>query len=97
VLELLHEVVNKYGIVYVSSAGNHGPALSTIGTPPTMQSSSIIGVGAYVSPDMMTAGYSMRSKLPGMGYSWTSRGPTYEFLNRYVLISHLINIEISLD
>jgi len=29
VLQLIHEVVNKYGVIYVSSAGNHGPALST--------------------------------------------------------------------
>ncbi|CAG2183101.1 unnamed protein product, partial [Oppiella nova] len=42
VLDLIHEVVNKYGIIYMSSAGNAGPALSTVGTPPTMYSSSLI-------------------------------------------------------
>lgn len=29
--ELMNDVVNKYGIVWIASAGNHGPALCTIG------------------------------------------------------------------
>ena len=69
------EVVNKYGVVWVVSAGNHGPALCTIGTPPDISQSCLVGVGAYVSPEMMEAEYAMRQKLPGNVYTWTSRDP----------------------
>ncbi|KAH8402249.1 hypothetical protein KR009_010707 [Drosophila setifemur] len=73
--DLMNEVVNKYGVVWVASAGNHGPALSTVGTPPDISQPSLIGVGAYVSPQMMEAEYAMREKLPGNVYTWTSRDP----------------------
>ncbi|GAB0096149.1 Tripeptidyl-peptidase 2 [Sergentomyia squamirostris] len=72
--ELMSEVVNKYGVVWVASAGNHGPALCTISTPPDINQNSCVGVGAYVSPDMMEAEYSMRAKY-GDVYTWTSRDP----------------------
>ncbi|EDW32157.1 GL10584 [Drosophila persimilis] len=73
--DLMNEIVNKYGVVWVASAGNHGPALSTVGTPPDISQPSLIGVGAYVSPQMMEAEYAMRDKLPGNVYTWTSRDP----------------------
>lgn len=43
VMDIMHEVIDKHGVIMVSSAGNHGPALSTVGTPPMMPTSSIIG------------------------------------------------------
>lgn len=68
-------MINKYGVVWVAAAGNHGPALCTIGTPPNIGCGTIIGVGAFVSPDMMEADYALRQKLPANVYTWTSRDP----------------------
>lgn len=73
--EIMNEIVNDYGVVWIASAGNHGPALCTIGTPPDLSQPSCIGVGAYVSPEMMEAEYSLREKLPANVYTWTSRDP----------------------
>ncbi|KAM3727921.1 Tripeptidyl-peptidase [Dirofilaria immitis] len=75
IIEALDRVVRRHGILFFSSAGNSGPALSTGGCPGTT-TTSVIGVGAYLSPTMMEAMYSMRDKIPPTLFPWSSRGPT---------------------
>ncbi|KAL3990463.1 Tripeptidyl peptidase II family protein [Acanthocheilonema viteae] len=75
IIEAVDRVVRRHGILFFSSAGNSGPALSTGGCPGTT-TTSVIGVGAYLSPTMMEAMYSMHDKIPPTLYPWSSRGPT---------------------
>lgn len=70
-----NEIVREKNILFIGSAGNSGPALSTVGAPGGT-SSALIGVGAYVSPEMAKVEYSLRDEIAGLPYTWTSRGPT---------------------
>ncbi len=70
-----NEIVREKNILFIGSAGNSGPALSTVGAPGGT-SSALIGVGAYVSPEMAKVEYSLRNEIAGLPYTWTSRGPT---------------------
>ena len=56
------QVVNKHGVIFVSSAGNAGPALSTVGAPGGT-SSAILSIGAYVSPAMAAVAHSVRQEI----------------------------------
>lgn len=67
------QVVHKHGVIFVSSAGNAGPALTTVGAPGGT-SSAILSIGAYVSPAMAAMAHSVRQEiaqvLPPLPLDW---------------------------
>jgi len=72
---MCQRAVDKHGVIFVTSAGNNGPALTTGGAPGTSGCS--IAVGAFVSSQMGQPQYSLRSKMAAdLQYTWSSRGPT---------------------
>lgn len=77
IIRYFSELVDKHGVIFCASAGNAGPALSTVGAPGGT-SSSLIGIGAHVSPRMAAAQYALRAQGPDLPYTWTSRGPTFD-------------------
>jgi tripeptidyl-peptidase-2 len=60
--------------VFVTSAGNAGPALSTVGSPGGSLDD-VISVGAWVDKDTMEAAHSLIDDVEGTSYTWSSRGP----------------------
>lgn len=77
IIDLFRDIVNEHGVTFICSAGNSGPALSTVGGPGGT-TTEIMGIGAYLSSEMMAAQYSIRDKLPDTHYTWSSRGPTFD-------------------
>ncbi|KNC53954.1 pyrolysin [Thecamonas trahens ATCC 50062] len=78
VVDALNAMVNDHGVIFVASAGNEGPGLSTVGAPGGT-SSSAISVGAYVSQDMMSELYAMRNATGKDSlFTWSSRGPSFD-------------------
>ena len=60
----------------MSSAGNAGPALSTVGAPGGT-SSAILSIGAYVSPAMAAMAHSVRQEIAQVLLSMAQHGPAW--------------------
>ncbi|RUS20247.1 subtilase family-domain-containing protein [Endogone sp. FLAS-F59071] len=73
--QLAREAIGKYGCVFVTSAGNDGPTITSIGAPAGMWSG-LITVGAYVKNAQVQAEYALLEPIPDTPYTWSSRGPT---------------------
>eukprot|EP00940_MAST-03C_sp_MAST-3C-sp2_P001051 g1051.t1 len=76
VLRAFREMVERHEVIFVTSAGNSGPALSTLGAPCEPLSDIVVGVGAYVSKSMMGAQYSLIENVPQTAFTWSSTGPS---------------------
>lgn len=57
-VKLVEKLVYKHNVLFLSSAGNEGPGLSSVSAPGGT-TDAIIGVGAYVTPSMLTQAYSL--------------------------------------
>ena len=72
--ELYNTLVEKYNVTAFVSVGNDGPSLSSMGAPGG-EAASVIGVGAYVSPEMSKLLYSVIDETPETLFMFSARGP----------------------
>ena len=68
-------MVERYNVLGVLAAGNNGPALGTAGSAGA-EANRILGVGAYMSPEMGQTLYNTLKQSADAAQQFTSRGPT---------------------
>ncbi len=81
-VKLANDIVSKHNVIFVSSAGNNGPALTSVGCPGGM-ATHLISVGAFAPQSLMPVGYHMNeevsqdsSVVTPTNYTWSSVGPS---------------------
>lgn len=62
--------------IFVTSAGNSGPALTTVGAP-AAAAGPLFVIGAWVSESMQQAEYALLDTVKSSVYTWCSRGPLF--------------------
>lgn len=76
-IEMLEEYSVKHNVIFVTSAGNSGPTLMTVGAP-RMCTEASISVGAYTDQALLNDTYFFSSNEFKAGpYDWSSRGPLF--------------------
>ena len=67
----------KHRMLFITSAGNSGPALTTVNAPGSL-ADYCLSVGAYAAPASHEPLYSLDQELPEINHTWSSRGPTLD-------------------
>ena len=76
-IKKLNEYSLKHNIIFMTSAGNSGPAIMTVGAPRSC-TENCISVGAYTDAEIMNNCYFASSNGFEKGvYQWSSRGPIF--------------------
>jgi len=70
--KIVNEVVEKYGVVVVTAAGNTGPGINTVAAP--ADADTAISVGAFVSPRMWETDFGYQVSQDSL-YYFSSVGP----------------------
>ncbi|KAK5983257.1 Subtilase-type proteinase, partial [Trichostrongylus colubriformis] len=77
VIDELKRIVDDHNILFVSSAGNNGPALTTVGSPGGT-TSGVLGIAARISPKQVATFYGVWRDVQSSLYPWSSRGPSVD-------------------
>ncbi|KAI6191117.1 Tripeptidyl-peptidase 2 [Aphelenchoides bicaudatus] len=74
-IDWLRKMVDKHHFLFVTSASNSGPALSTIGTP-AGDVDGVFSIGAYIPQQSTGILYGARNQCEENLFAFSSRGPT---------------------
>lgn len=75
-IEMMNEFTFKHNITFITSAGNSGPGITTIGAPAAV-SDRAISVGAFTEAQYLNKLYHLtENNFESGNYHWSSRGPS---------------------